>query len=155
MAVMTQLNKLSEWRLLDLQSQVAILDDLQRGLVQFLQEESAFSGIFSASMLRRLQNIAEARAGAEIKQKAQRVLYLAERGRLRCAEHIAGKLESDAERDEASRQLAEAVESTARRMPQASRKLADSSSGTWDFMRDISGVDKSGFGYRPGRRQGS
>ncbi|MCI0600208.1 MAG: hypothetical protein L0Y60_11950, partial [Beijerinckiaceae bacterium] len=125
-----------------------------RGLIRLMQQESAFSGLFSASMMRRLRTLAEARTAAEMEQKAQTALRLKVRGHLRRVERIVKQLESDAERSETSRELAETTASVVPRMTQGPCKLARSSSEKWDLTRDIRGVDKPGFGYRPRRRQG-
>ncbi|MCI0466657.1 MAG: hypothetical protein L0Y57_06580 [Beijerinckiaceae bacterium] len=154
MALQAQLNAIAKWRLLDHQSEAAVLDDLQKGLLRFLQEESAYSGIFSASMLRRLESLAAARAAAEIAQIAQRTICLEESSRLRRAGRIVEKLAINARREEASKALAEAIETRTQHMAQGSCKLTGSSSGKREQMRGISGVDNPGFGYCPGRCQG-
>jgi hypothetical protein len=44
--VQSQLDRLAEWCLIDLQSQAAVLGGQQRGLVRFMAEEPAVTGIF-------------------------------------------------------------------------------------------------------------
>jgi hypothetical protein len=85
LAVQGNRGQLSEWRLLELSSQLAILDERYRSLVRFLQEKSAFSGMFSLSVMRRLQRLAEMRAKAASDQEAQRELHLHDRGCLKTA----------------------------------------------------------------------
>ena len=81
----SQLDRLAEWCLIDLQSQAAVLGGQQRGLVRFMAEEPAVTGIFSLTMMRRLQTIAEILATIANEQEAQRGRHLDERCRLRRA----------------------------------------------------------------------
>jgi hypothetical protein len=113
LAVQRQLDHLSEWRLLELLSQSAFLDERHRSLVAFLQQESAFGGMFSTSMLRRLQRLAEMRAKADIEQEAQRTRHLQDRARLRRAERIVRELENDETRKDAVHELEATIDSTA------------------------------------------
>lgn len=141
LAVQTQLDRLAEWRLIDLQSQAATLEDREQALVHFMQEESAFSGIFPATMMRRLQTLVELRAAAVTGQEAQRARHLEERGRLRRAERIVETLEGDAQRSAALGELAEAVEAAARDVSQGSGKVAAPLYQAWHLAREFSGVD--------------
>lgn len=43
LAVQSQLDRLAEWCLIDLQSQAAVLGGQQRGLVRFMAEEPAWN----------------------------------------------------------------------------------------------------------------
>ncbi len=147
LAVQRKRDQLSEWRLLELRSESAVLDERHRGLVRFLQEESAFSGMFSLSMMRRLQRLAEMRAKAAIDQEAQRNVYLHERGCLHQAERIVQALETDETRKNAARELWKAIDSVAQRLSQGTRKLPNPPCQTADLAGDVNGVDKPGFGY--------
>ena len=123
LAVQSQLDRLTEWCLIDLQSQAAVLGDQQRGLVRFMSEESAVAGIFSLTMMRRLQTIAKMLATIANEQEVQRGRHLDERIRLRRAERIVGTLESEVRRKDALRQLAESIEAALQHGSKASRKL--------------------------------
>src|ERR1019366_5099333 len=123
LAVQSQLDKLAEWCLIDLQSQAVVLGDQQRGLVRFMSEESALAGIFSLTMMRRLQIIAERLAAIAAEQEVQRGRHLDERSRLRRAERIVGTLESEARRKVALLRLAESIEAALQHGSKASRKL--------------------------------
>jgi hypothetical protein len=57
--VQLNLDRLAEWRLSDLQIQAAPLVDQQRGLHRFMSDGSEVAGIFSATIMRKLQAIAE------------------------------------------------------------------------------------------------
>jgi len=58
LAVQSQLDRLAQWNLIDLQSRAVVLGDQQCGLVRFMSEESVVAGIFSSTMMRRLQTLA-------------------------------------------------------------------------------------------------
>jgi hypothetical protein len=110
LAVQSQLDKLAEWGLIDLQSQEATLWDRHRSLVRFMSEESSVAGIFSSTMMHRLQTIAEKLAAIAKEQDAQRDRHLNERRRLRRAVRIFTALEIEARRKDAMHQLAESIE---------------------------------------------
>jgi hypothetical protein len=110
LAVQSQLDRLAQWSLIDLQSRAAVLGDQQRGLVRFISEESLVSGIFSSTMMRRLQTLAEMLATIASEQDVQRGRHLEERRRLHRAEWIVTNLEIEVRRKEALRQLAEIIE---------------------------------------------
>jgi hypothetical protein len=147
LAVQRKRDHLSEWRLVELLSQSAVLDERHRSLVRFLQEESAFSGMFSLSMMRRLQRLAELRTKAAIDQEAQRNLHLDDRRCLRQVERIVQSLESDEIRKNAARELWQVVDFAAQRLSQGPRKLPKPPCQTADLAWDVNGVDKPGFGY--------
>jgi len=115
LAVQAQLDRLAQWSLIDLQSRAAVLGDQQRGLVRFISEESLVSGIFSSTMMRRLQTLAEMLATIASEQDVQRGRHLEERRRLHRAEWIVTILESEARRKEVLRQLAEIIETALQR----------------------------------------
>lgn len=77
--------------------------------------ESAVAGIFSTTMMRRLQTIAERLATIAMEHEAQRGCQREERRRLRCAERVVAGLEGEERRKEAQRQLAEAIEAALQR----------------------------------------
>ena len=110
LAVQSQLDRLAQWSLIDLQSRAAVLGDQLRGLVRFISEESLVSGIFSSTMMRRLQTLAEMLATIASEQDVQRGRHLEERRRLHRAEWIVTNLEIEVRRKEALRQLAEIIE---------------------------------------------
>lgn len=115
LAVQTQLDKLAEWGLIDLETQAAILKDQQCALINFLSGESEVAGIFSTTMMRRLQSIAERLATIAIEREAQKDCHRDERRRLRCAERTVAILESEERREEAQCQLAEVIEAALQR----------------------------------------
>ena len=147
LAVQRNRGQLSEWRLLELSSQSAVLDERYRSLVLFLQEESAFRGMFSLSVMRRLQRLAEMRAKAASDEEAQRELHLHDRGCLRRVERLFQTLETGETRKDADRELAEVIEFAAQRLSQGPRNLANPPCQTADLAGDVHGVDKPGFGY--------
>jgi hypothetical protein len=58
-AVQSQLERLALWQLIDLERQAVALEERHRGLINFMQHETAFTGLFSSTMMRRLEALAE------------------------------------------------------------------------------------------------
>jgi len=124
LAIQRQRDQLSEWQLRELSSQLAVLDERYHSFMRFLEEQSAFSGMFSVSIMRRLQRLAELRTKAARDQEAQRKLRLHDRGCLRRLERTVRTLESAENRNETARELGEVVDAAVHRLSQGSRKLA-------------------------------
>jgi chromosome segregation ATPase len=141
LAIQRQRDQLSEWQLRELSSQSAVLDERYHSLTRFLEEESAFSGMFSVFIMRRLQRLAELRAKAARDHEAQRELHLHDRGCLRRLERTIRTLESAENRNETARELGEMVDAAAHRLSQGSRKLAKPLFETADLSADVHGVD--------------
>jgi len=80
-----------------------------------MSEESVVAGIFSSTMIRRLQTLAEMLATIASEQDVQSGRHLEERRRLHRAERIVTILESEVRRKEALRQLAEIIETALQR----------------------------------------
>lgn len=148
LAVQSQLTRLTEWQLTALRTQVAEMEDRQRHLVRFMQDESAFNSMLSLAMMRQLQRVAEMLASAAAEQEAQRARHLEDGSKLRRAERLTETLGSDERHAEDLRQLGEMIESTAKSASQASRKLTGPSCRKWQRTRNFNSVDKPGFGYR-------
>jgi hypothetical protein len=119
LAVQSQLERLALWQLIDLESQAASLEERQRDLINFMQHESAFSGLFSSAMMRRLQALAELHVKAKAENETQRTRHLEERGRLRRVGRIVTALEIDTRRQKALRELIEAIETAEQRRHKA------------------------------------
>lgn len=116
LAVQSQLDRLAQWKLIDLQSKVAALENQQRRIICFMQGEPAVAEIFSSTMIRRLQSIAEMFATIASESEVQTARHRDERGRLRRTERIVETLESEARRKNELNQLVEAIEAVQRRM---------------------------------------
>jgi hypothetical protein len=125
LAVQRQLHDLSKLRLAVHLSHSVSLDERYRNLMRFLQNESAFSGLFSATVLRRLHTLEEMRAQANIKEDELRTSHIQDRRCLRHAERLADTLQSDEDRTAAARELEDAAGSRRPRQPQGSRKLPE------------------------------
>jgi hypothetical protein len=110
LAVQAELGRLAEWRLSDLERQASDLRDQRRGLLRFLDGELAFSGLFAATMMRRLHGLEESGAALNGEAEAQASRNLEERGRLRQVERMVDALECDARRVDDAQQLVEAIE---------------------------------------------
>jgi hypothetical protein len=115
LAVQSILDRLADWRLRDLEARELALQDDRRKLVQFVESESAFAGLFAAVMMRRIQGLEDLRAALTVEKASQQGRRLEERGRMRRAERIVEALESEGRRLEEARRLAEATERAAPR----------------------------------------
>ncbi len=147
LAVQRKRNQLSEWRLRELLSLSATLDERYRNLVRFVQAESAFSVMFSLSVTRRLQRLTEMRVKATSDQEAGRKVHFHDRRCLHRMERIVQMLDADETRKDAARELGEMIDSAAQRLSQGSCKLPDLPFPTPNLAGDDHGVDKPGFGY--------
>lgn len=110
LAAQVELDRLAEWKLIDLERQDAALQERRRDLVRFLDGESALGGLFAVTMMRRLQGLEEQRAVLVAETQAQAALRRDERGRMRGAERIVESLERQARQIEEAHSLAEAIE---------------------------------------------
>ncbi len=110
LAVQTLLERLADWRLRDLESQARALQDQRRELVRFLDGESAFTGLFAAAALRRVESLEGLCEALRKEREAQALRRLEERGRMRRAERTAYALEAEAREMEEADQRAEAIE---------------------------------------------
>jgi hypothetical protein len=119
LAVQSQLERLALWQLIDLERRAASLEERQRDLINFMQQESAFTGLFSSAMMGRLQALAELHVEAKAENETQRTRHLEERGRLRRVERIVTALEIDTRRQKALRELIEAIETAEQRRHKA------------------------------------
>jgi hypothetical protein len=117
--VQKQLDRISEWRLLELLSQSAALEGQRRSLLQCLQQESAFTGMFSISVMRRLQTLAQLQATAAFEEDALRELHLRQRRCRRRAEYIVRALEADEIRKDTARALELTIDSGAQKLRKA------------------------------------
>lgn len=110
LAVQAELGRLAEWRLSDLERQASDLTDQRRDLLRFLDGELAFSGLFAATMMRRLHGLEESGAVLNGRREAQAARSLEEQGRLRRVERMVKAVECEARRVDDARQVVEAIE---------------------------------------------
>ena len=123
LAAQTELDRLAAWRLIDLESQAAGIDERRIALVRFLDTEPSFGGPFAGAMMRRLEGLEASRAALRLEQAAQAERRLVERARTRCAAGIVKALESGERRREERLQLGEAIEASLDRSTQGSGKF--------------------------------
>ena len=109
LAVQRQFDQLSKLRLVELLSQSASLDERYRGLVRFMHQESAFSGLFSIAMMRRLKTLEELRAKAAIDVEELRTLHIHDHRCLRHVDRLVLELQADEVRIIVRREVEEAA----------------------------------------------
>jgi hypothetical protein len=127
LAAQMELDRLAAWRLVDLESQEAGVDERRNALICFLDSEPSFGGPFAGTMMRRLETLEAARATLRLERAAQAERRLAERARMRCAAGIVKTLEQDERRREERLQLGESIEASLDRPTQGSGKVEGSS----------------------------
>lgn len=109
-ALQLKLDRLAEWRLIDLQSQTAASTKQQYELHRIMAEGSYFAGKFSSVILRKLHTIAENLVVLTNEEELQQGHHLDERRRLRRMERIYADLEYEVGRKDMVRQLSETIE---------------------------------------------
>jgi hypothetical protein len=123
LAVQKQLDQLSKSRLVELLSQSASLDERYLSLMRFLDQESAFNGLFSIAMMRKLKTLDEMRAQTAIDVEVLRTAHICDRRCLRHVDRLVLALQSDENRIVVGRDLEDAAGLLDQRRPQGSRKL--------------------------------
>ncbi len=115
LAVQAAIDRLAAWRSGDLAHQDQRLRERQADLIRFLDAETALGDVFSASMLTRLQGLAESRAAVTVEKEACDATRRAERLRLRCVERIVDALDRETRRIDELRELERVVEASRQR----------------------------------------
>lgn len=110
LALQLKLDRLAEWRLIDLQSQTAASTNRQYALHRMMYESSDVAGTFSLVIMRKLQVIAENLVVLANEEELQRGRHLDERRRLRRAEKICADIEYEVGCKALVRQLCETIE---------------------------------------------
>jgi len=82
--------------------------------MRFMHQESAFSGLFSLTLMRKLTILEEMRAEAAINERQLRAAHIQDRRYLRQAGRKVDLLQSGEDRAIATRELADAVDSNLR-----------------------------------------
>jgi hypothetical protein len=115
LAVQTGLERLAAWRVSDLEHRHASLRNQQASLVRFLDGETALGDVLSATILRRLQCLAENQAALIAEREVCDARRREERLRLRCAELIVDDLARETRRMDVLRELESVIETSQQR----------------------------------------
>lgn len=100
---------------MDLEHRDTRLQKRTADLVRFLDETTALGDIFSVTMIRRLQGLAESRATLQAEKDICAARRSTERLRLRCAETIADAIGREARRIDDLRELERVIEASQQR----------------------------------------
>ncbi|SFK04530.1 hypothetical protein [Methylocapsa palsarum] len=112
-AVQSEIDRLADWRLIEIARERALLDERRRTLVAFLDAESAFAAPFAVTMMQRLHRLEERRATLKEEMEALSRRRLEERRRLRRAQQMVRNLTDETRRLDDKQALLDAVESAA------------------------------------------
>lgn len=114
------LHKLAEWRLAQLAQRERGLAQQQEALVASLNEDDQLHGLFVASMARRLKTLAGETERVRAMLEAQSGRVLDEAKRLKRADLMAGRVETDERREAEKRDLLHLIDALAGRRRDAS-----------------------------------
>jgi hypothetical protein len=114
------LHRLAEWRLAQLAQRERGLAEQQQALITTLNDEDHLHGMFVASMARRLKSLAGETERVRAMLEAQSGRVLDEAKRLKRAELMAGRVESDDRREAEKRDLLHLIEALVARHRDAS-----------------------------------
>jgi hypothetical protein len=115
-----ELHKLAEWRLAQLAQRERGLAEQQEALVASLNDEDQLHGLFVGSMARRLKSLAGEAERVRAMREVQSGRVLDEAKRLKRADLMAGRIESDERREAEKRDLLRLIEALAGRRRDAS-----------------------------------
>lgn len=120
LAVQKQLYRMEEWKLAELQRQLADLEREQHELIGTLNTDAALQGLFIDAMARRLRSLSDAAGRVERERAAQAQIMREAGARVGIARRLSDRLDRQAARDEEKKDLGETIE---RLSAQASRKI--------------------------------
>jgi hypothetical protein len=115
--VQEQLHRAEEWRLAEIERQLEGFEAEQREIVDALNSESGLQSLFLDASVRRVRSLGEAVRGTEAERQAQSARVLETGSRLKAAERLMQRAESEARREEEDSQLRDAVERLAAQAP--------------------------------------
>ncbi|RTL67934.1 MAG: hypothetical protein EKK41_16325 [Hyphomicrobiales bacterium] len=115
--VQQQLHRAEEWRLAEIERQLEGFEAEQREIVDALNSESGLQSLFLDASVRRVRSLGDAVRGTEVEREAQSARVLETGSRLKAAERLMQRAESEARREEEDSQLQEAVERIAAQAP--------------------------------------
>jgi hypothetical protein len=115
--VQQQLHRAEEWRLAEIERQLEGFEAEQREIVDALNSESGLQSLFLDASVRRVRSLGEAVRGTEAERQAQSARVLETGSRLKAAERLMQRAESEARREEEDSQLRDAVERLAAQAP--------------------------------------
>jgi hypothetical protein len=123
-AIQQQLCQIEQWKLADLQRQVAELECLQQDLLAARSDADALQDLFFDARARRLRRLAEQLIQVSSQQQLQTHQLLQQSSRARMAASLSRRAEQDASRAAERQDLYRLIETFLTRDRQASGKIA-------------------------------
>lgn len=115
--VQQQLHRAEEWRLAEIEQQIASLETDQRELIEALNADNGLEGLFLDATARRIRSLADTARLAEGDRAAQAAKVLETGARLKAAERLMQRAEAQARRDAEASDLREIMERLATQAP--------------------------------------
>ena len=125
-AIQQQLCQIEQWKLTDLQRQVAELECLQQDLLGALSDADALQDLFLDARARRLRRLTEQITQVSSQQRLQARQLLQQSSRARMAASLSRRAEQDATRAAERQDLHRLIDTFLTRDKQASGKIASS-----------------------------
>ena len=125
-AIQQQLCQIEQWKLADLQRQVAELECLQQDLLAALSDADALQDLFLDARARRLRRLREQITQVSSQQQLQARQLLQQSSRARMAASLSRRAEQDASRAAERQDLHRLIDTFLTRDKQASGKIASS-----------------------------
>jgi hypothetical protein len=110
LAVQTQMHRLAQWKLAELERLEDTLRDNQERLLRFLDEEQSYTALFGDTVMRRLRNIGEQKAQVTVAKTEQADRTLEESKRTGRMQRMADDLSEEARRELDRLELREILE---------------------------------------------
>lgn len=125
-AIQQQLCQIEQWKLADLERQVAELECLQQDLLAALSDAAALQDLFHDARARRLRRLSEQITQVSSQQQLQARQLLQQSSRARMAANLSRRAEQDASRAAERQDLHRLIDTFLTRDKQASGKIASS-----------------------------
>lgn len=108
--VQQQLHRAEEWRLSEIEQQIAGFETDQRELIDGLNSETGLQGLFLDTTVRRIKSLGDAARAADVERAVQARRVLETGARLKAAERLMQRVEAEARRTAEEQDLREVVE---------------------------------------------
>ena len=111
LAVQRQMHRIEEWKLAQLEQELANLEVSKRDLTNALNGDNALHGLFIDAMARYLRLLTEQTAGIGWQKRDQLPRLIGEATRLKIAERTARKIDLEVQRSDDLEALVDTIES--------------------------------------------
>ncbi|MBK1622015.1 hypothetical protein [Afifella marina] len=112
--VQKKMHEVAEWELADISRQGSALDQERRALIEALNDDDTFHGLFVDAKVKRLSRLSSEADQLARRQAEQTAQVLAQARRLKTTERLSGKLERESRKAEERRSFQLLLEAFAR-----------------------------------------